>query len=276
MKSKGRAAFRLVAAASLAAVVVLGASCATPLWDRGEYRFVDLGMPNVVVLGEVRATFESPHRNPPHRTQVNRDAYAALLAVARSEHGEDVDVFNIAWMLTQRGQAAARFTGGRHDDQFSAYGVIVRIYADGIEAALSRAIESVAASLPVGARIAVAAMVEHNGATRTDRLRFGEGRYGFGPIALVREDFLVNELEHILVDRGFVMVTSALSETHVAERRYWGFAEDAGAAAGIGRFAGAGVVVIVGVDGYGGFRRLRLRAVNTATERVIATASERF
>ena len=154
---------------------------------------------------------------------------------------------------------------------------------------LERAAAAIAESLPAESRIAITSMVDHSRLGREYRYRteldvehsFAMHHYRriFGPIALVRgaaEDFLVGELEHILAQQGFAMVANDLAETHIAERRYWGLEWDAGVAARIGHFAEATVVIIVGTDGAAALRRLRLRAVDTATMRVIATVSERL
>ena len=136
---------------------------------------------------------------------------------------------------------------------------------------MRRAVENIEESLPSGARIAITPMVGNY---------MIEFEYNFhyhftlsrGPV----EEFLTNELELILLSRNFTVVTTGLDEIHVAERRYWGLESDTSVATRIGRFAGATVVIIVGVDGPSNFRRLRLRVVNTATMQVIGAASESF
>ena len=202
------------------------------------------------------------------------------------EPNGNIIIVDITWELARR-------MPEDQDNVFSARGYVAVFGEDapapvfGIEGALQRAAESVAENLPAGAQIAITSMVDRYNANRRERYRVEYDaehahevehfRWVFGPLNLVRSDrmdFLTSELEHILVGLGFAIVTPNLDETHVAERRYWGLESDASVAARIGRFAGATVVIIVGEDGTGNLRRLRLRAVDTATMQVIGTASE--
>jgi len=90
-------------------------------------------------------------------------------------------------------------------------------------------------------------------------------------------DFISGELEHLLHMRGFTIVDRSELERIREEQRLGLTGEvDDNTAARIGHFAGANVVLTGRVDGSGALRRLRLRALDTTTARVVGTASEAF
>jgi len=203
-----------------------------------------------------------------------------LLRVARNRHAGNINVVNVTWSHVQGSSRPFRYTANGTIIRFGAAPADEAEYEStpvptqgvgagvAVVAALRRAVEYIEGSLPAGARIAVTSIVDHGGVESL-----------FGPVSVVRgptADFLTNELEHLLLGRNLTVVTTHLDETHIVERRYWGLESDASVAARIGRFAGATVVIIVGIDGTGPLRRLRLRAVNTATMQVVGAASESF
>ena len=128
--------------------------------------------------------------------------------------------------------------------------------ATGIAGALGRAAEDVARNFTAQARIAIVYVSTEDRATT---------------------EFITGELEHILWRRGFVIVDRSELDRIRTEQQLGMFGEvDDSTAARIGHFAGASVVITGGVDGAGDLRRLRLRALDTATAQVVGTASERI
>jgi len=128
--------------------------------------------------------------------------------------------------------------------------------AVGIEGALERATHEVARSFNAYSRIAIVHISAPDRSTT---------------------DFITGELEHILRRRGYIIVDRfELDRIRTEQRLGLGGEVDDGTAARIGQFAGATTVITGGVDGEGNLRRLRLRALDTATARVAGTASEAF
>ena len=128
--------------------------------------------------------------------------------------------------------------------------------ATGIEGALVRAAEEVSENFTVRAGIAIV-YIEAEDRSQTD--------------------FIAGELEHLLRRKGFVIIDRADLDRIRAEQRFGLSGEvDDNTAAKIGNIAGANVVITGRVDGTGNLRRLRLRALDTSTGRVIGTASERL
>jgi len=287
---------RIVVGVSLTIFTVLGQACATPappiLTPPRPYRPLS-GIPYAVVIGGIQATFTSWVASG-----LNQTAHAALLRSAIAQHGEGVNVADVTWVQTQRERAATARASAR-PALFFAIGIVIvidpagviplpvpEIQAPGIEGALERAVRNIAENIPGGARIAVLYMAAQDA---------------------VSTEFLTGELALFLVRQGFVVVDLELDRIRAAYRlgvdfeafayvlRRLGLNQvdpgldiiregpgligtvDNATAARIGQFAGAGVVLIGGIDGgTGNFRRLRLRAVDTATAQVLGMASERI
>ena len=90
-------------------------------------------------------------------------------------------------------------------------------------------------------------------------------------------DFLLNELQHILVSCGYVVVDRRELDAIRAERDFQlNWEVDDNTAVSIGRFVGADVVVTGTIDGVDTLRRLRLKVLDTETAIIVGTASERF
>jgi len=128
--------------------------------------------------------------------------------------------------------------------------------ATGVEGALKRAAEEVSEKFTTRSRIAIVYI------TAEDRSQ---------------TDFIAGELEHILRRQGFVIIDRSELDRIRAEQRFGTSGEvDDSTAARIGNIAGASVVITGRVDGEGNLRRLRLRALETASGQVVGTASERL
>ena len=128
--------------------------------------------------------------------------------------------------------------------------------ATGIAGALERAAEDVARNFTAQARIAIVYVSTEDRTTT---------------------EFITGELEHILWRRGFVIVDRSELDRIRTEQNFGLAGEvDDNTATRIGQFAGASVVITGIVDGAGDLRRLRFRALDTATAQVVGVASERI
>jgi len=129
---------------------------------------------------------------------------------------------------------------------------------DAIDAILARAIDDISRGLATTSRIAildVSSSVEERGMA----------------------EFVTGELELILWRRGFTIVSRSDLDRIRSEQQLGLTGEvDDNTAAGIGRIAGASVILAGGIDGMGDLRRLRLRALSTETGQVIGVAAERM
>ena len=126
----------------------------------------------------------------------------------------------------------------------------------GIAGALERAAEDVARNFTAQARIAIVYVSTEDRTTT---------------------EFITGELEHILWRRGFVIVDRSELDRIRTEQNFGLAGEvDDNTATRIGQFAGASVVITGIVDGAGDLRRLRFRALDTATAQVVGVASERI
>ena len=89
--------------------------------------------------------------------------------------------------------------------------------------------------------------------------------------------FVQEELEVILVNNGFHVVDRASLDKIRQEQKFQFTQEvDDQTAVKAGMFAGAKMVITGSVSGSGDMRRLRLRALDAETARVLASASEAF
>ena len=126
----------------------------------------------------------------------------------------------------------------------------------GIEAALRRAASETLQDVPQRSNIAIVFITAPDRSTA---------------------DFIAGELEFIWFNQGYVLTDRRQLDLLRQEQHFHlsGEVDDA-TAVSIGRFVGADVIVTGSVDGAGDLRRLRLRAVNTETARIVGVASERF
>jgi hypothetical protein len=123
----------------------------------------------------------------------------------------------------------------------------------GLQGALDRAANTVMANLQQGDTIAIISFTGENA------------------------QFAQEELEVVLVNNRFSVVDRATLDKIRQEQQFQltGDVDDQ-TAVSIGKFAGARVVITGSVSGSGDMRRLRLRALDTQTARVLAAASEAF
>jgi TolB-like protein len=128
--------------------------------------------------------------------------------------------------------------------------------ADSIESVLENASKKIIASLSKNKNIAIS------------NVSAEEKEYS---------DFIINELEVILLDAGFVVLDRSQLDVIRQEQNL----QLSGAVAdneiiSIGKFSGASYVITGSIDGTGPTRRLRLRLLDIETARVITAVSERF
>jgi hypothetical protein len=92
-----------------------------------------------------------------------------------------------------------------------------------------------------------------------------------------QSEFVVGELEVFLVNSGIFVVDRRELDRIRREQRFQLSGDvDDNDVVSIGRFAGADVVITGSISGTGSTRRLRIRALDTQTARVIAAASEAY
>jgi predicted nucleic acid-binding protein len=90
-------------------------------------------------------------------------------------------------------------------------------------------------------------------------------------------EYMAEELEFIMVDKGFILVDRSQLDKIRAEQKFQlsGDVDDSKAIS-VGKMAGANVIITGSVTGTGDLRRLRLRALDTQTAQVLTSASEKF
>jgi hypothetical protein len=126
----------------------------------------------------------------------------------------------------------------------------------GLQGALDRVARSLMASLNTQHNVAIV------GVSSTDR---------------DMADYVMEALEVILVQNRYMLVDrSALDEIRNEQRLQLSGDVDDDTAVSIGRFAGARIVIVGNISGTGVTRRLRLRALDTQTARIIGAALEQF
>ena len=90
-------------------------------------------------------------------------------------------------------------------------------------------------------------------------------------------EFIAGELEYILVNKSFNVVDrSQLDKIRQEQNFQLSGVVDDNSAVSIGKFIGANIVITGAISGSGDMRRLRLRALDTQTARVVGAASEAF
>jgi len=87
-------------------------------------------------------------------------------------------------------------------------------------------------------------------------------------------EFLLGELQHILVNRDYNVVDRADLDRIRAERDFqYSYEVDDDTAVSVGKFVGADIVVTGGISGTDSLRRLRLKVLDTQTAIIKGTAS---
>jgi 2-phosphoglycerate kinase len=90
-------------------------------------------------------------------------------------------------------------------------------------------------------------------------------------------EFIASELEFIMVEQGLTLIDRSQLDTIRQEQNFQLSDEvDDRQAVSIGKIAGANVILTGAVTGTGQIRRLRLRALDTQSARVLAATSERY
>ena len=214
--------------------------------------------PNAVVIGTIDADFGVTLVQN-NVKQLNQHAFMALLnEVMGAFDGINIDIVDISYVFDSKQKT------GRSEEYYYFYIAIGKVISldgktrpvSGIERALELAANDVSESFNVRSRIAIVYIIAE------DRNR---------------SDFFTGELEHILLKKGFIIIDRSELDKIRAEQRFGASGEvDDSTAARIGNLAGASVVITGRVDGEANLRRLRLRALDTASGQVVGTASERL
>jgi predicted nucleic acid-binding protein len=145
--------------------------------------------------------------------------------------------------------------GGRNETYHKGGGAVQsEIVRNEIESALIKAANTVMPNLQKEAIIAIINMSSDNSEV---------------------SEFITGELEYILVNNKFNVVDRSQLDKIRQEQKFQ-LSEDVddNTAVTMGKFAGANVVITGAISGSGDMRRLRLRALDTQTARVIGVASE--
>jgi len=253
------------------------------------------------VIGTVKTDFVSFQiLHIPNKSGIREKAYSKLLEDAKRRYGNNVDVKNIKISGSFSGFeflniAAALGIGiplafgigygfipnfGKDGDdpsldaiaglagvsigiglsgntqKITATGDVISLPRVGVEGALERAANDVSKDFNNNARIAIVQISAPDRSTR---------------------DYIIGELEYILQKQGYYIVDRAQLDKIFEEQRF-GISSDVddNTAARMGKISGASIVITGRVDGEGDLRRLRLRALNTETARVVGVASEKL
>ena len=231
--------------------------------------------PNEQVIGTVQTTFElaeptvvmmknkndipkAVNNHISYSTGLANSAYNALLNEARRVFNNNVDVRDVAIIrmnpIRSRQVHEVHVTGLVISSVGVSRGTITNV--TGVEGALERAADEVTANISARSTIAIV--------------------YITAPEIGITE-YIAGELEHILLRNGYIIIDRSELDRIRSEQRFGLSGEvDDNTAARIGNIAGAGIVITGRVDGEGALRRLRLRALDTSSARVVGTASERI
>ncbi|MCL2441086.1 MAG: CsgG/HfaB family protein [Treponema sp.] len=224
------------------------------------------GVQGADVLGTIQTEFESvfafmpgtyPGASKSWKRNVDQAAYNALLEAARKEYTGNIDVYDVTFTVVHYASRQNNM------NKYRATGRVVSLGGSsgrtttgrtGIEGALQRAAEEVSESFTARSRLAIVYI------TAQDR---------------GQTDYITGELEHILRRMGYVIIDRSELDKIRTEQRFGASGEvDDNTAARIGQLAGASVIITGRIDGEGSLRRLRLRALDTSSARVVGTASE--
>jgi hypothetical protein len=232
--------------------VVVTFFCASTAWAQKAYKPSNS---NDNIIGSVQTIFETRIGYGSGTSDVNQAAYIALLGAAKKEYQGNIDVRDITWVRGRSIEGAGMY-------EFSGNGKVILLggsggsAAKGVEGALERAANDVSKDFNNNARIAIVQISAPDRSTR---------------------DYIIGELEYILQQQGYYMVDRAQLDKIFDEQRFGATSDvDDNTAARMGKISGASIVITGRVDGEGNLRRLRLRALNTETARVVGVASERL
>ena len=235
-------------------LVVVAFFCTSTAWAKDD--LYKPSSPNANIIGTVQVTFEAQCPNSVITRSVKEIAYMNLLEKAKTEYQGNIDVSDISVEKLKLIKWATNIF------EFAASGKVVSLggsggsAAKGVEGALERAANSVSKDFNSNARIAIVQISAPDRSTR---------------------DYIIGELEFILQQQGYYIVDRAQLDKIFEEQRFGVSGDvDDNTAARMGKISGASVVITGKVDGEGNLRRLRLRALNTETARVVGVASERL
>jgi hypothetical protein len=127
---------------------------------------------------------------------------------------------------------------------------------NGVEGSLRKAAKTIMDNLTIGSTIAIVYITAKNNEI---------------------SEYIANELEFIMVNNGYDLVERNQVDIIRREQEFQMSGEvDDDTAVSIGKIYGANIIITGNVTGIGNLRRLRLRAVDTQTGKVIAVASEKY
>ena len=232
-------------------IIVFINSCATNI-----YRPLS-EVSNPEIIGTVQTTFETAITE----TIVQGEAvYIKLLEAAKKEYHGNIDVCDITWSKIRTIQDPKTFV--LLGNEYSASGKVILLGAannnvkTGIEGSLARAAEQIMSSIQPNSRIAIVYVMSPD---------------------IDATEYIANELEYIMVNRGFIIVDRSQLDSIRQEQNFQLSGEvDDDTAVSIGKIVGANIIITGNVTGLDATRRLRLRALNTETAQVMAVASEQL
>jgi hypothetical protein len=210
------------------------------------------------VLGSIQATFTAFNGSAPAviNEPVKQQAYIRLMEEVLKKYQGNVDVRNIIVVYIK---------GHYMDVEYMATGDVVisaseKIIANtiltGIEGSLARAAGQIMSSIQPSSNIAIVYVTSYDMDTT---------------------EYIANELEFIMVNKGFTIVDrSQLDKIRQEQDLQLSGEVDDDTAVGIGKIAGANIIITGSVTGTDSTKRLRLRALSTQTAQVLAVASERL
>jgi len=228
--------------------VVVTFFCASTAWAQKVYKPSNS---NDNIIGSVQTVFIASGT----RKAMDEAAYIALLSAAKQEYQGNIDIRDVTWVVGKKNQSTGSY-------EFNANGKVILLggsggsAARGVEGALERAANDVSKDFNNNARIAIVQISAPDRSTR---------------------DYIIGELEYILQQQGYYMVDRAQLDKIFEEQRFGATSDvDDNTAARMGKITGASIVITGRIDGEGNLRRLRLRALNTETARVVGVASEKL
>jgi hypothetical protein len=175
---------------------------------------------------------------------------------AASQYQGTIDIVNIVVVHVNGGGSLRN-----REANFSATGDVIspenrRGTLQDIEGALGRAAEQTVKNVTPRSKIGIVYITAHDSSTT---------------------EYIAGELEFIWVNDGYTIIDRSQLERLRQEQNFQMSGEvDDETAVSIGKFTGADIIVTGRVDGEGDLRRLRLRALETQTARVVGVASERL
>jgi len=213
---------------------------------------------NPEIIGTVQKTFETDIME----TRVRGEkVYIILLDEAKRNYYGIVDVRDVTWSKiktildpdTRVVLGNEYLASGKVILLGDNYNVNVRT---GIEGSLARAADQIMSSIPPNSRIAIVYV------TSSD---------------INTTEYITNELEYIMVSEGFTIIDrSQLDQIRYEQSLQISGEIDDDTAVSIGKIVGANIIITGSVTGSDTTKRLRLRALNTETAKVMAVASEQI